>query len=127
MKNSRKTAVLLAALLSVSLCACGPVEEAADSVSETKDTTTAEAVSDTPWQSEQYIAAAAFSKAVFAASVVCFAYKLTVPAATFWTAFACTKICHGVFRLSFVWCLSDKIQGLDDLKRPISPLKIFIL
>lgn len=48
MKNSRKTAVLLAALLSVSLCACGPVEEAADSVSETKDTTTAEAVSDTP-------------------------------------------------------------------------------
>ena len=43
MKNSRKTAVLLAALLSVSLCACGPVEEAADSVSETKDTTTAEA------------------------------------------------------------------------------------
>ena len=37
MKNSRKTAVLLAALLSVSLCACGPVEEAADSVSETKD------------------------------------------------------------------------------------------
>ena len=47
MKNSRKTAVLLAALLSVSLCACGPVEEAADSVSETKDTTTAEAVSDT--------------------------------------------------------------------------------
>ena len=33
MKNSRKTAVLLAALLSVSLCACGPVEEAADSVS----------------------------------------------------------------------------------------------
>ncbi|MFR5050812.1 MAG: hypothetical protein ACLTCP_05465 [Ruminococcus bicirculans (ex Wegman et al. 2014)] len=36
MKNSRKTAVLLAALLSVSLCACGPVEEAADSVSETK-------------------------------------------------------------------------------------------
>ena len=48
MKNSRKTAVLLAALLSVSLCACGPVEEAADSVSEAKDTTTAEAVSDTP-------------------------------------------------------------------------------
>ena len=48
MKNSRKTAVLLATLLSVSLCACGPVEEAADSVSETKDTTTAEAVSDTP-------------------------------------------------------------------------------
>ena len=48
MKNSRKTAVLLAALLSVSLCACGPVEEAADSVSETKDTTTAEAVSDAP-------------------------------------------------------------------------------
>lgn len=48
MKNSRKTAVLLAALLSVSLCACGPVEEAADSVSETKDTTTAETVSDTP-------------------------------------------------------------------------------
>lgn len=48
MKNSRKTAVLLAALLSVSLCACGPVEEAADSVSETKDTTTTETVSDTP-------------------------------------------------------------------------------
>lgn len=48
MKNSRKKAVLLAVLLSVSLCACGPVEEAADSVSETKDTTTAEAVSDTP-------------------------------------------------------------------------------
>ena len=47
MKNSRKKAVLLAVLLSVSLCACGPVEEAADSVSETKDTT-AEAVSDTP-------------------------------------------------------------------------------
>ena len=44
MKNSRKTAVLLAALLSVSLCAWGPVEEAADSVSETKDTTTAEAL-----------------------------------------------------------------------------------
>ena len=32
----------------MSLCACGPVEEAADSVSEAKDTTTAEAVSDTP-------------------------------------------------------------------------------
>ena len=30
MKNSRKKAVLLAVLLSVSLCACGPVEEAAD-------------------------------------------------------------------------------------------------
>lgn len=41
MKNSRKKAVLLVALLSVSLCACGSVEEAADSVSETKDTTTA--------------------------------------------------------------------------------------
>lgn len=30
MKNGRKTAILLAAVLSVSLCACGPVEEAAD-------------------------------------------------------------------------------------------------
>lgn len=53
MKNSRKTAVLLAALLSVSLCACGPVEEAADSVLETKDTTTTEAVADTPDSMEE--------------------------------------------------------------------------
>lgn len=54
MKKSRKTAILLAAVLSAMLCACGPVEEAADSVLETKDTaTTTEAVSDTPDSMEE--------------------------------------------------------------------------